>query len=67
MQNIHQQETPTLNESVNTLNISTDNIFMIRFQLLNKFQQFSQQLLHQTVQFTACGFFSVDYTMLFTV
>lgn len=60
MHNLQERPAPTEN-------ISQDNLFMIRFQLLNKFQQFSQQLLHQTVEFNACGFFSVDYTMLFTV
>lgn len=66
MYNLQETPAPVRNENINT-NISQDNLFMIRFQLLNKFQQFSQQLLHQTVEFNACGFFSVDYTMLFTV
>ncbi|KAJ9600499.1 hypothetical protein L9F63_009269 [Diploptera punctata] len=30
-------------------------------------QQFSLQLLHRKVQFTACGFFPLDFTLLYSI
>lgn len=30
------------------------------------FGQFSLQLLHQKIQFTAFGFFNIDFTLLYT-
>jgi hypothetical protein len=30
-------------------------------------QEFSLQLLHRKVQFTACGFFPLDFTLLYSV
>jgi gustatory receptor len=30
-------------------------------------EQFSLQLLHQKIQFTAFGFFNLDFTLLYTI
>ncbi|KAJ9583546.1 hypothetical protein L9F63_022109, partial [Diploptera punctata] len=39
------------------------NINNLVFQL----ELFSLQLLHQKIQFTACGFFPLDFTLLYSI
>ncbi|KAJ9599119.1 hypothetical protein L9F63_010387, partial [Diploptera punctata] len=41
--------------------------FTINEKIREELELFSLQLLHQKVQFTACGFFPLDFTLLYSV
>ncbi|KAJ9578955.1 hypothetical protein L9F63_024939, partial [Diploptera punctata] len=54
----------------------SDSIFLLNSNMISKMKSpdqsvplelFSLQLLHRKVQFTACGFFPLDFTLLYSI
>jgi hypothetical protein len=42
-------------------------LYIILYYIMFQLQMLSLQLLHRKVQFTACGFFPLDFTLLYSV